>query len=76
MLNDNIHVFNEGSLIATVTVSVPGAGPQTGSLESGTERYFSFSATIGGPVTVSSDQPVFASQRVQYYQSFTETWSS
>jgi hypothetical protein len=76
MLNDNIHVFNEGSLIATVTVSVPGASPQTGSLESGMERSFSFPGTIGGPVTVSSDQPVLSSQRVQYYQSFTETWSS
>ena len=39
----------------------------------GAEAYVSFPpGTIGGPVTVSSSQPVLASQRVQYYSSFTE----
>ena len=31
--------------------------------------------TIGGPVTLSSTQPVLASQRVQYYASFNEVWA-
>jgi hypothetical protein len=43
----------------------------------GTEVYLAFPAgTIGGPVKVSSTQPVLASQRVQYYSSFNEIWAS
>jgi hypothetical protein len=75
MLNDNVHVFNPTAINATVTVSVPGGTPQTVILGFEGERYFNFPGTIGGPVTVSSDQPVLASQRVQYYQSFSESWA-
>jgi hypothetical protein len=32
--------------------------------------------TIGGPVTVTSNVPVLASQRVQYYSSFNEIWAA
>jgi hypothetical protein len=56
-----------------VTVSLPGAGTQTAIVTPGAEAYGSFPpGTIGGPVTVSSSQPVLASQRVQYYSSFIE----
>ena len=42
----------------------------------GAEAFVSFPAgTIGGPVTLSSTQPVLASQRVQYYSSFNEIWA-
>jgi hypothetical protein len=74
MFNDNIHVFNVGSTSATVTISVPGASPQVVTLGA-EEKYVFFPGTIGGPVTVSSTQPVLASQRVQYYQTFNEIWS-
>jgi hypothetical protein len=28
--------------------------------------------SIGGPVTIASDQPVLAAQRIQYYRTFSE----
>ena len=56
-----------------VTVTLPGAPAQTVTVAAGAERYVTFPAgTIGGPVAVTSNQPVFASQRVQYYKSFNE----
>jgi outer membrane protein assembly factor BamB len=76
MSNDNIHVLNPGGTSATVTVSLPGANPQVVTVGPGVETYVSFPGNLGGPVTVSSTLPVLASQRVQYYQSFNEIWSS
>jgi hypothetical protein len=73
MLNDNIHIFNPGTLSATVTVTLPGATSQMATVTPGAEAFVSFPAgSIGGPVTVSSTQPVLASQRVQYYSTFNE----
>jgi hypothetical protein len=74
MYNDNIHLANPGTVNATVTVGLPGAASQTVIVFAGSTSYVSFPGMIGGPVTVTSDQPVLSSQRVQYYQSFTETW--
>jgi hypothetical protein len=77
MLNDNIHLLNPGSASATVTVSLPGASPQMATVAAGAETYVAFPrGTIGGPVTVSSTQPVLASQRVQYNQTFNEVWAA
>ena len=77
MLNDNIHVLNPGGMSANVIVSLPGATPQTATVAPGSETYLTFPAgKIGGPVTVSSSQPVLASQRVQYNQTFNEVWAS
>jgi spore germination protein YaaH len=77
MANDNIHLLNPGGTSANVTVSLPGASPQTVSVGAGAEAYVTFPAgKIGGPVTVSSSQPVLASQRVQYYQTFNEAWAA
>jgi hypothetical protein len=76
MINDNIHLFNPGTSSANVTVSVPGALPKNITVAAGVETYVTFPAgTIGGPVTVSSTQPVMASQRVQFNQSFNEEWA-
>jgi hypothetical protein len=75
MFNDNVHLANPGTVDATVTVSLAGAGTQTVTVFAGSTSYVTFPGQIGGPVTVSSNQPVLASQRVQYYQSFSETWS-
>jgi hypothetical protein len=77
MMADNIHLLNPGGTAASVTVSLVGAVAQTVTLGAGAEAVLSFPAgKIGGPVTVSSNQPVLASQRVQYYQSFNEVWAS
>jgi spore germination protein YaaH len=76
MLNDNIHLLNPGGATASVTVSLPGATPQVVSVLPGAEAYVNFPGKIGGPVTVSSSQPVLASQRVQYNQSFNEVWAT
>jgi hypothetical protein len=77
MFNDNFHILNPGTSIATVTVTLPGAAPQQTTVAPGGESFVSFPpGTIGGPVTVTSDQPVLASQRVQYYSSFNEIWAA
>jgi hypothetical protein len=76
MSNDNIHVFNPGVTSATVTVSLPNGTAQIATVAAGTEAFISLPAgNIGGPLTVSSTQPVLASQRVQYYSSFNEVWA-
>jgi hypothetical protein len=77
MNNDNIHLLNPGAASASVTVSVPGSAAQTATVAAGAEAYVTFPVgTIGGPVTITSDQPILASQRVQYFSSFNEIWSS
>jgi hypothetical protein len=77
MYNDNIHLLNPGTVDATVTVTLPGASPQTKTVAAGTQGYVNFpQGSGGGPVTVSSTQPVLASQRVQFYQSFSELWAA
>ena len=74
MVGDNIHILNTGAATANVTVSLAGATPIVFPLQAGQETYVTFlPGHIGGPVTVTSSQPVLASQRVQYYQSFNET---
>src|SRR5438552_16962143 len=76
MLNDNIHVLNPGGTAANVTSSLPGASSQMLTVAGGAEAYVSFpQGSIGGPVTVSSTQPVLAAQRVQYYSTFNEIWA-
>src|SRR5256886_10406673 len=76
MFNDNIHVLNPGGTAASVTVSLPGASSQMLSVAPGAEAYANFpQGTIGGPVTVTSTQPVLASQRVQVNPAFNEVWA-
>ena len=73
MSNDNIHLFNPGTTSANVTVYLPDGTARVAIVAPGAETYVTFAAgTIGGPVTVSSNQPMLASQRVQFYQSFNE----
>jgi Ni,Fe-hydrogenase III small subunit len=71
--NDNVHVIDPTGSSASVTVNIPGCGPQSATLAPGGERYFGCATGYGGPVTVvSTGTPILASQRVQYYQSFNE----
>ena len=73
MYNDSIHLLNPGATSANVTVTLPGAPSQNVTVAAGGETYVTFPAgSMGGPVTVTSSQPVLASQRVQYYSSFNE----
>jgi hypothetical protein len=73
MRADTVHITNESGLTATGTISLPGASPLAFSVGNGQDLYFAFpGGTIGGPVTVSSNQPVLASLRAWYYQSFNE----
>jgi hypothetical protein len=75
MNNDNIHLFNPGTATATVTVTLFGVTPKVVTVAGGAQTYVNFPGSLGGPVTVSSTQPVLASQRVQYYQTFNEIWA-
>src|SRR5205814_1399269 len=73
MYNDNIHLLNRRSVCAPVAVRLPGASAVKATVDAGAEVYVNLpQGTIGGPVTVNSTQPVLASQRVQYYQTFNE----
>ncbi len=73
MRADTIHITNESGTAATGSITLPGASTINFSVGNGQDRYFAFPAgTIGGPVTVSSSQPVLASLRAWYYQSFNE----
>lgn len=71
---DNIHVVNPGPDTTAVTVMIPGCAPQTdAALAAGAATYFSCPGGYGGPVNVdSSGNPVLASQRVLYRQTFNE----
>jgi spore germination protein YaaH len=73
MWNDNIHVVNpDPGRAAQVTIKGPGA-PISLTVPPAGESYGSWPAgTIGGPVAITSDIPVIASQRVQYYNTFNE----
>src|SRR5207302_777620 len=61
---DHVHVLNPGAGAADVTVPVPGCGAPTGAIAAGAEQVFTCATGFGGPVKVTSDQPVLASQRV------------
>ena len=73
MTSDNIHLVNPGTASATVKVSLPGSTAIGVTVAAGAETYVTFTGgRIGGPVTVTSSQPILTSQRVAYYQSFNE----
>ncbi len=75
MFNDNIHLVNPTGSDQQVTVSVAGR-TTTVQVKAHGFSYIGFDSTaIGGPVHVqASGAGVLASQRVEYYQSFNETW--
>ncbi len=74
ILNDNIHVLNPGTAPAHVTIAISGRGyPATLVVPAQSAALANFPwGTIGGPVHITSDQPILASQRVQYNGSFNE----
>jgi IPT/TIG domain len=76
-LNVNVHLLNTGTASVTVAVSMPNAATQNVTLAAGAETYVTFAfGTIGGPVTVTASAPILAAQRVEYYSTFNEIWSS
>jgi hypothetical protein len=71
---DTIHITNPGGAAASGTIALPSVNPINFTVAPGQDAYFQFPpGTIGGPVTITSDQPVLASLRAWYYQSFNET---
>lgn len=74
-LNDNIHVVNPSPGDATVTVTIPGSPScvQTATIASDSGAIFTCSTGFGGPVSVHASAPVLASQRLTYFQTFSET---
>lgn len=69
---DNIHVVDPNPSAANVSVTLPGHNPIGGTIGAYGEQYWSWPSSIGGPVEVTSDQPVNVSQRVTYGLSFNE----
>jgi hypothetical protein len=72
---DTIHVVNPSAADADVTVTIPGVpgctSPPT-TVAAGADVAFTCRTGFGGPVHVHSTQPVLASQRLTYYQTFSE----
>src|SRR5690348_6147380 len=74
MRAETIHITNINTSTATGTIALPGAPTITFSVDAGRDAYFSFpGGTIGGPVTISSAQPVLATMRAWYYGSLSES---
>jgi hypothetical protein len=69
---DNVHVVNPGSVAAKVDVAIGAHELTPKTIQPGKEDYFNYPGGYGGPVIVTADQPVLASQRVKYYASFNE----
>jgi hypothetical protein len=71
---DNIHVVNPTGGIAVVTISLAGSPDLGGGVPAFGERYWNWpvGTTIGGPVQVTSNQPLVVTQRVTYGYSFNE----
>lgn len=71
---DNVHVVNPSALDAAVTVTIPGQPgcSPTAIVRAGGGAVFTCPTGFGGPVHVHSDQPVLASQRTTYFQTFNE----
>jgi hypothetical protein len=73
MAADNIHLTNPSGSAATVSVAIPGAATQHATVPAGGFAVVAFPVgTIGGPVSITSDFPILASERVQFYSSFHE----
>ena len=71
---DNVHIVNVSGAAASVNVLMQGTNVGTFSLASGAQRFLTFPVgTIGGPLELTSDQPIIATQRVNYYDAFQET---
>src|SRR5205807_1381932 len=76
MLKDRKNVLKASGTAASVTVSLPGGASQSLSVAAGGEGYATCpKGAIGGAVAVTSVQPVLASQRVQFQQTFSEVWA-
>jgi uncharacterized protein YvpB len=75
MTNDNIHILNAGGSPASGYVSVTGTWSAPFNVAAGGETYVAVPVgVIGGParVVVTTGPPVIASQRVQYFDTFSE----
>jgi fibronectin type III domain protein/cysteine-rich secretory family protein len=73
MSAETIHITNVSSSASTGTIALPGAISIPFTISAGTNSYFMFpKGTFGGPVKIAASQPVIASLRSTYYQSFNE----
>jgi len=69
---DNIHFVNPGNSIATINVFIAGNQVDSITVASGQQTHRSYRGVIGGPVHITSDQPVWVTQRVVGWNSFKE----
>jgi hypothetical protein len=70
---DNIHFMNPNTSSASITVSIPGMPDDVFTLPAGQSTYRSYPGVCGGPVHITSTQPIWCSQRVVGWGSFKET---
>jgi hypothetical protein len=77
MRADTIHITNTSALTATGTIALPRVTSISFTVPSGQDAYFAFpGGTYGGPVTITSDQPVLATLRAWFYSSLDEVSAS
>jgi hypothetical protein len=73
MRADTIHITNVSGSATTGSIALPNAATLNFNVPNGQDLYYAFlGGTFGGPVTITSVQPVLASLRAWYYQSFNE----
>ena len=75
---DNIHFVNPTSNPASVAVSIGSASSPLATdsftIDAGGSTYKNYPGVIGGPVHITSDQPVWATQRIVGWSSFKEVF--
>jgi hypothetical protein len=77
MRGETIHITNVSAAPSSGTIALPGVSPISFSIPAGNDAYFTFPrGTSGGPVKISAGQPVIASLRAWYYNSFNESVAS
>jgi len=72
---DNIHFINQNSEDAYIELYIAGSLRDSFTLPAGQAAYRNFPATIGGPVRVVSDQPIWVTQRIVGWEGFKELCS-
>jgi hypothetical protein len=71
---DDMLAFNPGTVNATTSASVPWSPQPPGrSVGAAAATVWRFPGNVGGAVRITSDEPLMASQPVNYYNSFHET---
>jgi len=69
---DNIHLVNGGSSLATVSIWIGGVKMEDITLAAGSSTYRNYPGIMNGPVHITSNVPIWATQRIVGWGGFKE----